>query len=204
MRQCRRLGQRIDDLFELSKLDASGVQPEPSPVGIADLISDIVASYSAREIGPEVEIEFSAGAYSSVQVMADIALIARVLQNLIDNAIRHSHGKGRIQIDLNPADEPDALTVRIANSNGFIEPKHLPFVFERYWRASDDPAASQVQSSGLGLAIVKRILDLHQAPIRVVSNELVGTVFGFDLPIVVNSTSTAQIQNNPQKVGTTQ
>lgn len=204
MRQCRRLGQRIDDLFELSKLDATGVKPEPAPVGIADLISDIVASYSEREIGPEVEIEFSAGGYHDAQVLADILLITRVLQNLIDNAIRHSNGQGRIQIELTPADQEHSVTVRIANSNGFIEPKNLPFVFERYWRASDDPAASQVQSSGLGLAIVKRILDLHQAPIRVASNRLVGTVFGFDLPIVSPSNGALQVKNDPQQVGYTQ
>jgi signal transduction histidine kinase len=184
MRQCRRLGQRIDDLFELSKLDASGKQPEPSPISIADLISDIVASYSAREIGPELKIEFVAGGFHSVQVMADIAMIARVLENLIDNAIRHSQGQGTIRIDLSQADSADSLTVRIANSNGLIEAKNLPFVFERYWRASDDPATSQVQSSGLGLAIVKRILDLHQAPIRVASNDRFGTIFAFDLPMV--------------------
>jgi signal transduction histidine kinase len=204
MRQCRRLGQRIDDLFELSKLDASGIRPEPTPVGIADLISDIVASYSVRETGPEVEIEFSAAAYQNVQVLVDPKLITRVLQNLIDNAIRHSKGQGQIQIDLGPAADTRSLTVRIANSHGFVEQKNLPFIFERYWRASNDPTASQVQSSGLGLAIVKRILDLHHAPIRVASTRLAGTVFGFDLPIVGRSAGAGKIENNPQQVQSTQ
>ena len=91
LRQAERLRQRIAELFELSKLDAGRVVPRHDSFCLAELLQDVVQTYqvAARERG--VHVHLAAGSHRSAPVTADIALIERVLQNLIDNEIGRAH-----------------------------------------------------------------------------------------------------------------
>ena len=100
---------------------------------------------------------------------ADIALIERVLQNLIDNALRHTAEGGEVTLAIEPRGA--FVEISVSDTGRGIAHEHLPHIFERYWRADDAAADSAGHhapgaSAGLGLAIVKRILDLHAARCR--------------------------------------
>ncbi len=86
----RKLDRRIADLFELSKLDAGRVQPRAEVFCLGELLQDVVQSYRLQAQERGVAIELAAGSHAQSLVRADIALIERVLQNLVDNALRYT------------------------------------------------------------------------------------------------------------------
>ena len=110
-------------------------------------------------------------------IEADLLLIDRVLQNLMDNAIKFCKEGDYINIDIRP-DLPDKLKISIADSGEGIDHDKLPYIFERYYKGE-----KYSDSSGLGLAIVKKIIDLHKTEIEVSSQPGKGTIFTFTLPI---------------------
>jgi signal transduction histidine kinase len=127
-----------------------------------------------------VKLALAAGSHAQAKVRADIALIERVLQNLIDNALRHTPQHGDVTVALDAA--ASQIQVSVTDSGSGIAREHLPHIFERYWRASDDTGTHPGASAGLGLAIVKRILDLHGSVVRVRSELARGTRIEFGLP----------------------
>jgi signal transduction histidine kinase len=186
MRHLKKLHRRIADLFELSKLDAGQVAPRLEPFCLGELLQDVVqdGQLAARERGITLAFDDSTDAQvrSQAYVRADIALIERVLQNLVDNALRHTPRGGAVTLAIEHG-EPNALRVAVKDTGTGIAREHLPHIFERYWRADDTPALpNHGASAGLGLAIVKRILDLHCSAVEVHSDPRHGTRFEFSLP----------------------
>jgi len=109
-------------------------------------------------------------------VNGDIALMERVLENLIENAIRHTPAGGRVTVMLVP--ESDRFAVRVVDTGHGISEEHLPHIFDRFYRASDTKGGA-----GLGLAIAKRILELHGSSLVAESEIDRGTTFSFQLPV---------------------
>jgi signal transduction histidine kinase len=182
LRHLQRLHRRIADLFELSKLEAGGVAPRIEPFRLGELLQDVVqdGQLAAHERG--VVLTLAAGDELHASVCADISLIERVLQNLVDNALAHTPRGGAVTLAVE-RDGPSALRVAVIDTGTGIAREHLPHIFERYWRTDDAPETpGHGASSGLGLAIVKRILDLHNSPVRVQSDPAHGTRFEFSLP----------------------
>ena len=186
LRHVQLLNRRVSDLFELSKLDAGRVEPNYETFCLAELLQDVVQNYqlSAQQRG--INLRLSAGSHMKTRVSADIALIERVLQNLIDNALRHTPPGGEVSLSLEAKDA--LIEVSVSDTGSGIALEHLPHIFERYWRSSDVDAVEAVEagvgagvSSGLGLAIVKRILDLHSSVVNVQSALARGTQIKFGL-----------------------
>ena len=184
LRHCNSLSQRIGALFELSKLDAGRVHPKLEAFCLAELLQDIVDGYQLDAKARQVALSLSEASRTDACVHADIALMERVFQNLIDNALRHTPAGGSVRLAIAP--EGAALRVSVADTGRGIAHEHLALVFERYYQAPDaDTMAANGPSAGLGLAIVKRILELHGSVIRVSSELARGTRFDFSLPRVV-------------------
>jgi signal transduction histidine kinase len=181
LRHVELLGVRVADLFELSKLDAGRVEPRNEVFCLAELLQDVVQNYRLAAQRRGVSLGLSAGSHTQAKVRADIAMIERVLQNLIDNALRHTAAGGSVVLAIES--HGTFMQVSVSDTGRGIATEHLPHVFERYWRATDDAEASGASTSaGLGLAIVKRILDLHGSVVRVHSELMRGTRFEFLLP----------------------
>ncbi len=180
LRHVEVLGKRIADLFELSKLDAGREQPKHEVFCLAELLQDVVQNYRLAAQQRGVALSLSAGSHMQAKVRADIAMIERVLQNLIDNALRYTAQGGTVALAIENRDE--FMQISVSDTGRGIETQHLPHIFERYWRATDAEESGAATSSGLGLAIVKRILDLHGSVVRVHSEFTRGTRFEFLLP----------------------
>ena len=179
LRHCTSLSKRIGDLFELSKLDAGRLQPRLEVFCLSELLHDVTQAYQLQAEQRQVTLQLSAASRSTACVKADIALLERVFQNLIDNALRYTPAGGSISIDIQP--HAAELHVSVSDTGAGIAQEHLAHVFERYWRAQDAQSTEPGPSSGLGLAIVKRILELHGSAIRVSSKLPGGTRFDFSL-----------------------
>jgi signal transduction histidine kinase len=173
---CNKLKNLVSELFELSKLQTNQIRLNPEAFSIAELVSVIANKY--RIISQKKGVSINTFLPKELPMIeADLLLIDRVLQNLIDNAIKFCKEGDYINIDIRP-DLPDKLKISIADSGEGIDHDKLPYIFERYYKGE-----KYSDSSGLGLAIVKKIIDLHKTEIEVSSQPGKGTVFTFTLPI---------------------
>lgn len=168
-----RLGKLVDELFELAKLDAKVTPLHAEPFSMAELVQDVVQKFQLRgeQAGVKVGAEFD---HELPLVMGDIALMERVLENLIENAIRYTPAGGSVTVSLTPQD--GKLVVRVTDTGCGIAEESLPFIFDRFWRGEESTPRG---GAGLGLAIAKRILELHGASLVAQSKRNAGTTFSF-------------------------
>jgi two-component system, OmpR family, sensor kinase len=178
-RQLLRLDALVSDLFELAKLQSVGMVPQCEPFSLSELAQDIVQDYQLQASRKRVHLRFDHAPGSTV-VLADIALIHRVFENLLRNAIEHTPAGGEVRLAVAPGAKSAA--VRISDTGAGIEASDLDRIFDRFYRAEHAQSKPSV-SSGLGLAIVKRILELHDSTISVTSRPGCGTQFVFRLPL---------------------
>lgn len=166
----------MEELFELSKLETKQLKPHPEPFSISELVYDIAAKY--RILSQKKGISINTVIDKNVPLVeADISLIDRAPQNLIDNALKFCKEGDTVNIEIDPK-KPDWVEVKVSDSGQGIKQEDLPNVFQRYYKGRDDQA-----STGLGLAIVKKIIELHRSQIEVSSQYGKGATFVFDLPV---------------------
>ena len=177
-KHCRRLTQLVKELFELSKLDAGRVAPQLEDFSLAELLQDIVQKYSLTAAQKSITLT-APQSKNLFMVHADIALIERVFENLIDNALRYTPENGQVELTLTPSGKN--INVAVKDTGIGLAAEDIPHIFDRYYRAQKNSECNQ-ESTGLGLAIVKRILELHGSQIVVQSRLNEGTNFTFPLP----------------------
>jgi signal transduction histidine kinase len=175
-KSCGRLKNLVEELFELSKLQTRQMKPTIEPFSIAELVHDIANKY--RILSQKRGISINTVIDKNVPlVKADISMINRVLQNLIDNAIKFCDEGDTINIEID-FKKKEWVEVRVADSGQGITQEDLPNVFKRYYQGHSDKS-----SIGLGLAIVHKIIELHNSTIEVTSQFGKGTTFIFGLPV---------------------
>ncbi len=181
MRHSERLGALIAELFELAKLESEHTQLHREAFAPGELVQDVVLKYQlpAREAGVDIETDIPP---DLPFVDADIALIERVLENLLDNAVRHTPGGGSVKVTL--AADAGQVRVQVADTGHGIPSEELPRLFDRFYQVKKSQGEVG-DGVGLGLAIVKRILELHAVSIAVYSTLRAGTRFDFSLPASV-------------------
>ena len=172
-----RLGKLVEELFELAKLDSQVTPVKVESFSIAELVQDVVQKFELRAQQCGVVLEAGVGPEVPL-VRGDIALMERVLENLIDNAIRHTPGGGHVTVSL--VRESGRFAVRVADTGQGISEEHLPHIFDRFYKAG---APSRSGGAGLGLAIAKRILELHGTTLTAESAIDQGTTFTFELAV---------------------
>ena len=177
LKSTEKLKRLVSDLFELSKLEARQVKPKTEVFFMADLLQDISQKY--KLLAQERNITLSSHLSSRMlMVNADIAMMERVLQNLIDNALKYTPQNGFVNINM--VELNDQVEITIENSGEGIAKESISKIFDRYYKEPKNVAA---ESTGLGLAIVKNILQIHNTDIQVISEKLGLTSFSFKLPV---------------------
>jgi signal transduction histidine kinase len=182
LQQCRRLIRLVEQLIELAKLDARQVSISPEPFQLAELVQDVVmkGSLAARRGGVTLHVEQANE--SMPLVVGDIALIERVIDNLVENALRYAAAGGRVTVRLMP--QADLVRVTVHDTGPGIPEGERERVFDRFYRG-DKSRSSTSGHAGLGLSIARGILELHGRTIDFVSRPGEGTTFFFELPIAV-------------------
>lgn len=171
------LNRLIGELFELAKLDSVETLLNIEPFSLAELAQDIAHSFKlpAEKQHIKIKTELDSGVPFAY---GDIALIQRVLENLIDNALRHTPKGGEISISLSA--QKNNIVVRVSDTGCGIKQEDVPHIFDRFYRSTKSRENVDFHS-GLGLAIVKRILALHGSDISADSTVDKGTTFTFQL-----------------------
>lgn len=173
------LRQLVEELFELSKLDTKQIQPEFEHFSIGDLVQDVTLKLEQRANQKGISMKAEAPQTLPL-VVGDIAMVERVLTNLIENAIQYSEEGGSITVKL----QPNSKTVKISvidNGPG-IKEEDLPHIFDRFYRAEKSRSKEQ-GGTGLGLAIAKKMLELHDQKIHVRNRKQGGVEFYFKLKV---------------------
>jgi signal transduction histidine kinase len=174
-RHSQQLGKLIGALFELSKLETGATQPQIESFSIADLVHDVALRFQLRARDQEIRLEIDIDRSTTI-VRADVALVERALENLIDNALKHTPPQG--SITLSTRGHATHVQLAVTDTGMGIATEDLPRVFDRLYRGRN----SDSQSTGLGLAIVKRIVELHGQHIAIRSQWGNGARVEFGLP----------------------
>jgi len=177
-KQVDQLSVLVDDLFQVSQLDAGGLPLNLEPASLSDLISDTLESFSAQAVNSQINLSGSAAAGID-PITLDVQRMGRVLNNLVSNALRHCPPGGQVTIQAERV--PDGVTVSVRDTGEGILPDDLPHIFERFYRGERSRSRAS-GGAGLGLAIARGIVEAHGGTIQVESEYGRGTVFTIKLP----------------------
>jgi two-component system OmpR family sensor kinase len=164
-RQSEHLGTMVSELFELVQLDFKGFEIHPESMQLGELAQDVLQKFQIAAEKKRIALKAEIRADLPF-VWADIGLIERALENLLDNALRHTPFGGVVSLAVTASD--GRVAVRVSDTGSGIPAAELPHIFERFYRV-DKSRTSGTGGAGLGLAIVKRIVDLHRGEIAVES-----------------------------------
>ncbi len=179
-RNSERLGEIVEDLLMLSRLEADELQhltlPPVDLYAITNSARDLcLASATTKAIPIEIELLHE----QSIEIPGHANLLEQAIVNLIDNAIKHSEEHDVITVQLGLDNHGARIEVR--DSGCGIPDEKLKRIFERFYRVDESRSRSS-GGSGLGLAIVKHIVHLHRGTITVASTVGVGSTFSIEIP----------------------
>jgi signal transduction histidine kinase len=173
------LSSMIDDLFELSRIEAGDIEWSMRQVELALLVDETVEAMRPEAGARGVEIRCQLGD-DPLPARADPEKIQRVLFNLIQNAIRHTPADGSVTVKAET--ERDAVEIEIADTGDGIPAAERERVFETFFRGGED-ASRNADGAGLGLAVSRAIVEMHGGRIWLAPAEQ-GTRVRFSLPSV--------------------
>lgn len=177
LRNTKKLGSLIEELFELSKFDAQEIQPDLEPVSMAELAQDLVQQFKPIAEQKGITLQAVLPEEPVNLVYADIALMERAISNLIDNALKHTPEGGTVSII--SSNDHENVSFTISDTGKGIAEENIQRIFDRFYQ--EDPSRTVGSGAGLGLSIAQKILELHGSKLSVQSGIGIGTSFSFIL-----------------------
>ena len=176
--KAKRLEKLIEDLFGFTKLNYGKISMHVAKVDIIKLLSQLLEESYPSFADKNLSYELQSNVPAKV-ITADGNLLARLFDNLINNAIKYGAEGKRVLVKVHA----DDATVRVSVTNyGYVIPaEELPMIFDKFYRV-EQSRSTHTGGTGLGLAIVKNIVDMHGGTINVKS-DLNGTVFAVTLRV---------------------
>jgi len=171
-----RMERLIGDLLELSRAESGAVPLEKEETPLRAFLSRVADLHrpEANRMGKTLDVLAGDGAFR-----ADLRKLTLAVSNLVDNALKYGKEGGRVI--LSGRIEGDACLLEVADDGPGISPKHLPRIFERFYRV-DKGRSRELGGTGLGLSIAKHIVESHGGILRVESRIGVGTRFVLRIP----------------------
>lgn len=168
----------VNQLLTLARADAGEEEVVMEPVRLADVTVPVIDAM--RPLAERKHVGCHLAADPDVWVQGDAGRLRQLVQNLVDNAIRHTHSGGRIDVQVEAVGPQAVLTV--SDTGEGIAPQDLPHIFQRFYRG-DRARQRGTGNSGLGLAIVQWIVEAHGGRVDVRSALGRGTAFTVALPL---------------------
>jgi len=174
-----RLIRLVNELLVLTRADAGSLQLNLRPIDLDALVRTRCDVFSGLATRQGIQLECGSDWQSALHVLADPDRLSQVIDNLLDNAIRHSPANSTITVTIKPANE--GLECSVSDQGTGIPAQHLPFIFERFYRV-DSARNRKNGGTGLGLAIAQALVNAQGGQIRAQSVEGEGTTITFWLP----------------------
>ncbi|MGD9315829.1 MAG: HAMP domain-containing sensor histidine kinase [Anaerolineae bacterium] len=179
-----RMGKLIDDLLQISRLEAGRIELSLAPLSLREAIDEALAGsqddIDARHHTLQVEIP-----EDLPPVLGDRACLVQILTNLVSNAVRYTPDGGTIGITATRCDDPEmpmsCLVVAVSDTGIGMSPQEMARLEEKFFRADHDLVRSQ-PGTGLGVSIARQLIELHGGELAVESEVNKGSTFSFTVP----------------------
>ena len=190
-RNASRMHDLIDDILELSAIEAGNVQVKSEPVELRPIVNDVVSLLGTKAAARGITVANEVA--RETMVFADARRLEQMLTNLVDNAIKFNRDNGQVTIRFESAAPPDNARrgselinqrdrILVADTGEGIPSQHLVRLFERFYRV-DRARSRDLGGTGLGLAIVKHLARAHGGEVTVTSELGQGSTFTIELPV---------------------
>jgi GAF domain-containing protein len=177
-----RLNILVNDLLDISRIEAGRVTLAPQPLDLRDVAEDVLADILRRSQEENKPMAISLEAPKELpRVFGDSERVRQIIDNLVDNAYHYTPMDGQIQVRLHS--ENGEVQVDVIDSGVGIAPEDQERVFERFYRG-EHPLVLATPGTGLGLSIVKQLVEMHHGRIWMTSKGIPGegSTFSFTLP----------------------
>ncbi|WP_312427720.1 sensor histidine kinase [Lacrimispora sp.] len=174
----KRLEKLIEDLFGFTKLNYGKISMHVAKVDVVKLLSQLLEEFYPSFVDKNLSYELQSNVPAQM-ISADGNLLARLFDNLINNAIKYGADGKRILVKVHGSEE--LVTIQVINYGYVIPEEELPLIFNKFYRV-EQSRSTNTGGTGLGLAIAKNIVDMHGGTIQVTS-DLSGTVFTIKLQV---------------------
>jgi two-component system sensor histidine kinase BaeS len=183
VQEANRQAKLVEDILQISRIDAGRLEMEPHPTSLNELAAEVVASHRATADGQGLMLECRLAEQGPVALI-DPNRVMQVLDNLVANSIHYTLAGGEVSVSVGEEgnDGRAWAVVTVADSGIGIPQDEMPHIFERFFRG-ERARLLDVPGTGLGLAISKEIVELHGGKITVESHVDQGSTFIIWLPI---------------------
>ncbi len=177
--ETERLSQLVNDLLDLSKLQAGTRLPSLEVMNLTALIQSTMLRYEKLTQKDGYRIEYEVG--DEVYVRADRTMLLQVIYNLINNAINYTGDDKLVRVTQTLSADGSRVRVSVTDSGAGIPPEQIPLIWDRYYKIDKVHRRAMI-GTGLGLSIVKQVLEAHHTTYGVESKLGCGSTFWFELP----------------------
>lgn len=174
----KRLEKLIEDLFGFTKMNCGKLVMHVAKVDVVKLLSQLLEEFYPSFADKNLSYELQSNVPQRI-IMADGNLLARLFDNLINNAIKYGADGKRVLVRLHA--DVQIVTISVTNYGYVIPADELPMIFNKFYRV-EQSRSTNTGGTGLGLAIAKNIVDMHGGSIQV-NSDLNGTVFTVKLKV---------------------
>lgn len=177
-----RLNVLVNDLLDISRIEAGRVSLSIQPVDLAEMTREIVTGLVQRSQEENKTLDISVAADESTpRALADTERIRQVIDNLVDNAYNYTPADGKIEVNLHKTD--DMVQIDVKDTGIGIPIEQQERIFDRFFRG-EDPLVLATPGTGLGLSIVKQLVEMHHGKIWMQSTGIPGqgSTFSFTVP----------------------
>jgi histidine kinase len=178
--EAERLSRLVDDLQELSRVEAKAYQLELRPVNISDVVATTLKRLASAAHSKNIALHTNIPA-GLPSLNADSDRVIQVLTNLVGNAIHYTATGGNINISAEV--QPDEIQITVRDTGIGIPPEHLKHIFDRFYRVDKSRSRQTGGGSGIGLTVAKHLVKAHGGRIWAESKGPgQGSTFIFTLP----------------------
>ncbi len=185
----------IEDLLQMSKIEAGRLDLHDEALSLAGVIDDSVAMIGIRAQARAITVS-SAVAYGDLTIEADAKALRQILLNLLSNAVKYTPEGGKVEVAATLGDGGEAI-IRVTDTGVGIPPEALERVFTPFERAQRE-AIRDIEGHGLGLSITRALVRLHDGTISLASKLGEGTVVTVTLPAERVLSRDARVRNPPR------
>ncbi|MFD0724683.1 ATP-binding protein [Lysobacter brunescens] len=182
----------INDVLDLSKIEAGKLQLNPQGTDIGELVEETLSLFGALAEARDIALQLEIARDGLVPVAVDAPRLRQVLMNLISNAVKYTeHGTVTVSVDMAPSPlGGHDLRIRVQDTGTGIHPDEQARIFEPFYQA-DSPDGRSRQGTGLGLSVTRLLVQLMQGRIEVVSTPGEGALFQVDIPALPEAEAVA-------------
>jgi len=174
-----RMERLIDDLLDISKIEAGKIELRCEPVNIKNIADEVVNQLVAKSLEKGIDIDVNVNSSEPISVYADTDKLFQIFNNLIFNGIKFTERGGRVAVNI--YDKGDNVEVSVADTGRGIGKEDIPKLFSKFEQFGKKVSGAP-KGTGLGLAITKNLVKMHGGDIRVDSSIGRGSTFTFNLP----------------------